>query len=277
MKNTLGAICFAAAVLSAGGASAAIDDALICFSTVGPDRYADGSVVADGEAYALVWTAAGATFAGFNADGTLHDPSTGEIVLVAPIAEDGRCPRVNFQIAFDEYAAQLAAGTWAVYLLDTRAADGRPAGTSDGRPVRVNRCGRVESAEIALSRAGALKAASAAAAASSSVASAASGDAVVAREASLLPGDEALFLPRVSAIEVDREGNVVVSVTNTVPYLTYNLDGGPTPGLGTGGVAERPVDGAAARSGEAGTVRLVVPADGTNRFFRVVRDARDAE
>ena len=51
-------------------ASASVQDKVARFSTPGPDCYADGTLVADGECYALVWSPKGATFAGFNADGT---------------------------------------------------------------------------------------------------------------------------------------------------------------------------------------------------------------
>ena len=42
------------AVGLAFAATAAIDDALLTFSTVGPDKYSDGTTVLDGECYALV-------------------------------------------------------------------------------------------------------------------------------------------------------------------------------------------------------------------------------
>ena len=64
-------------------ALSSIQDRLLRFSTPGPDRYADGSLVLDGECYALVWSPKGTAFAGFNADGTVVS-SNDRIVLAAP-------------------------------------------------------------------------------------------------------------------------------------------------------------------------------------------------
>ena len=128
------------AVGLAFAATAAIDDALLAFSTVGPDKYADGTTVLDGECYALVWTKNGATFGGIAADGTAV-AETDKIVLVAPLAKDGRCPYTLFQIS-SATADALADGTYGVYLLDTRvvAADGttKPVGATDGKLSLVN-------------------------------------------------------------------------------------------------------------------------------------------
>ena len=120
-------------------ATAAIDDALLAFSTVGPDKYADGTTVLDGECYALVWTKNGATFGGIAADGTAI-AETDEIVLVAPVAKDGHCPNVLFQIDSAK-ADALADGTYGVYLLDTRVAENgttKPAGVKNGKLSLVN-------------------------------------------------------------------------------------------------------------------------------------------
>lgn len=75
-----------ALLLLLGGFSfAGITDYVATFSTPGPDRYADGTVVADGECYALVWSPKGSTFAGFSADGTTVS-SADCVVLAAPLA-----------------------------------------------------------------------------------------------------------------------------------------------------------------------------------------------
>ena len=128
------------AVGLAFAATAAIDDALLAFSTVGPDKHADGTTVLDGECYALVWTKNGATFGGIAADGTAV-AETDKIVLVAPLAKDGHCPYTLFQIS-SATADALADGTYGVYLLDTRvtAADGttKPVGATDGKLSLVN-------------------------------------------------------------------------------------------------------------------------------------------
>ena len=126
-------------MLLSGGAFAGIEDKVIKFSASGIDRYADGSVVVDGECYALVWSPKGSVFAGFNADGTVVSPDD-RLVLAAPLAKDGKCRDAIFQVPAAEYA-ELDGGEWAVCLVDTRMGDGVPAGVFDGRPLRVNRWG----------------------------------------------------------------------------------------------------------------------------------------
>ena len=115
------------AVGMAFAATAAIDDALLSFSTVGPDKYADGTDVLPGECYALVWSADG-QFEGIKADGTTIDPAD-KVVLVAPVAKQGAngtcCPAILYQVD-KAFAESHASGQYAVYILDTRvkAADG---------------------------------------------------------------------------------------------------------------------------------------------------------
>ena len=110
MKKSLIAV-FAGLVSAA--AFAGMGNVVISFSTVGPDKYADGSRVRDGETYALVWTRAGSTFAG-KAD------ENNKIVLKAPEAADHKCPYIQFQVDEDWVNANCPGGTWGVYLFDTR-------------------------------------------------------------------------------------------------------------------------------------------------------------
>ena len=129
-----------AAMGLAAASFADMNDALLSFATQGPDKYADGTTVIDGECYALVWTAAGAEFGGFKADGTLAS-ATDRLVLAAPLAKGGKCPQTLFQINA-AVADELKDGTYAVYLLDTRvkAEDGTTqlAGFKDGKAKVVN-------------------------------------------------------------------------------------------------------------------------------------------
>ena len=120
---------------------AAVNDTLISFSTPGPDTYLDGTEVRDGECYALVWTE-GAQFGGINTDGTCVNEDDA-IVLLAPLAKNGKCPPVVFEIDSAVYAAKnYAKGKFGVYLLDTRVKT--EAGTValapivDGKPQLVN-------------------------------------------------------------------------------------------------------------------------------------------
>ena len=104
---------------------AAANDVLLTFSTKGPDTYADGSTVLNGECYALVWVRNGSSFAGITVSGEMADPVNNRLLLVAPYAYGGCCPTVMFEIAAS-IAKDLEDGTYSVYLLDTRvtAADG---------------------------------------------------------------------------------------------------------------------------------------------------------
>ena len=132
------------ALITAFAIADGADDAVVTFSTRGPDRYADGTTVMDGECYALVWSADG-VFEGLSANGEPVDPND-TVILVAPYAKDGRCPEILFQIPASE-AASLAAGAYEVLLLDTRIARAggatAPYGTVNGKLKMVNGFGGV--------------------------------------------------------------------------------------------------------------------------------------
>ena len=138
------------AAVAAGAAFAAQNNALVTFSTRGPDTYADGTTVLDGECYALVWSPDGTTVT-FEADGGLKG---GKMVLAAPFAKGGRCPKVLFDVDAKLYEKELASGTWGVYLLDTRRWDAngnaKPAGTVDGKVRLVNAAGVVTGSDVSL-------------------------------------------------------------------------------------------------------------------------------
>ena len=61
-------------------------DKVARFSTPGPDCYADGTLVVDGECYALVWSPKGSTFAGFSADGSLYAYQSDLVSMTVPRA-----------------------------------------------------------------------------------------------------------------------------------------------------------------------------------------------
>ena len=115
MKKSI-ALVFA--VLLAGVLFAGMNNVVIQFSTVGPDKYADGTTVMDGECYALVWTPTGSEFQGIDAEGEAAGDS--KVAVKAPIAIGGKCPNVQFQIDETFANANYPDGTWGVYLLDTR-------------------------------------------------------------------------------------------------------------------------------------------------------------
>ena len=138
MKKLLTGLVLAGAL----GAFAGVDNVAILFSSKGPDAYADGEPVRDGEIYALVWTPDGAKFGGIDADGKAVPPSV--VALKAPVAKGGKCPKVLFEIDEEDVKANYPGGTWGVYLLDTRKfksdADGVIVKDAQGKPI-VESCG----------------------------------------------------------------------------------------------------------------------------------------
>ena len=235
-------------------ATAAIDDALLAFSTVGPDKYADGTTVLDGECYALVWTKNGATFGGIAADGTAV-AETDKIVLLAPVAKDGRCPNVLFQIDSAK-ADELADGTYGVYLLDTRVVSNgttKPAGITDGKLSLVNGYGL------------ATKATKAGKATAGGVTTAeekdSEGGQVVAAGAAA-PKD--LPQPKITSIKI--EGDYVKLTVQNLPGFMRVSSGADVAADDTQGAAQ-------ATDGKTDEVILYAPkAAGASGFFKVIRN-----
>ena len=222
---------------------AAQNDVLVTFSTKGPDKYADGKVVMDGECYALCWSKDFSKFA-VKSDGTAEG---GEVVLKAPLAKNGRCPSVTFEVDADDAATKYVGGEWAVYLLDTRrfAADGT-ASVAGAAARSVNTSGLVAKASVG----------------AGSVGSLASGAAAATDVAS---GVE-LPKPEITGIKV-LDGNVYVTVKGTVPFLAYGLAEGASPDAVTESVGEQKPGRVSADD----EVILVAPAKAGGAFFKVAR------
>ena len=249
-KNLIALFCCMAAVSAFAGAN----DSVLTFSSEGPDKYADGTTVLDGECYALVWRPTGSTGFAFAADGAAADASQGEIVLTLPVAKGGRCPSIAFQIDA-AFAKARTNGTWGLYLLDTRtvAANGAVslAGTENGRARAVNAAVEVTGAAVAVK-----------AAAPQSVAAT---GAAVASTVTAVPTDAPQ--PTVKGLRVEGD-YVYVTVGNTAPYLQYNLSAGTNPAdLNEAKAAKNPVNG---KAGE--DIILVAPAKAGGAFFRVGRN-----
>ena len=248
------------ALMASVSTFAAVNDLVLTFSSAGPDTYADGTKVLDGERYALVWLPDGSTGFALAADGTVADPSQGEVILTVPAAKGGKCPTVVFELDA-AFAATHTAGTWGLYLLDTRmsATDGTVAlaDAADGRVRAVNAVGSVAGASVCVKKEGDFSAFAPATATASA--------AMKAATATALPKD--VPQPKIKGIRVEG-GFVYVTVENTVPYLRYNLAAGTDPAnLGEAKAAEHPV------SGKAGDeIILVTPAKAGGAFFRVNRD-----
>ena len=243
-----------AILLSIGVATVAfansVGDARISFSTKGPDRYADGSVVMDGECYALVWSSDG-KFDGFAANGACID-TYDRVVLMAPVAKDGRCPPVLFQIPQAE-AEELAGGQYAVYLLDTRVASGdtmRPYGTVNGKLALMNGYGAA-SANLAV---GALNAKSA---------ETGNGPAgLVASSVSAAPAG--CEQPRIKSMRIEGD-NVFLTVENLKGFMRVRSGGDLT--------ASDSATAAVETSGEGGEVTLVTrKPESSSGFFKVIRN-----
>lgn len=246
-------------------ASASVQDKVARFSTPGPDCYADGTLVADGECYALVWSPKGSTFAGFNADGTAISAND-RVVFAAPLALEGKCRDSLFQIPADEYA-ELEGGEWAVCLVDTRMANGVPAGVANNAPLRVNRWGAVRN-EVKISTASTLVLDSIAAPKAggrSLLAAAAPSEAgVCAGTLSAVP--DSVKPPTITGLDVLDSGEVWLEVADTVPFLSYTIISGSEPGnLQEDGCAEV-VDGTS-----GGKIFIGTAQSSDCRFFKVKR------
>ena len=231
-----------------------LGDARLSFSTKGPDRYADGSIVLDGECYALVWSQDG-NFDGFSANGECIDPED-RIVLLAPVAKDGRCPPVLFQIPAAE-AESLKNGQYAVYLLDTRVSSGgetKAGGISGGRPALMNGYGEA-SAAIAVAGADAFKSASE---------SSSKAEGQIASVLAAVPADCAQ--PRIKSMRIEGD-NVFLTVENLKGFMRVSS--------GSDVSASDAATAAVETSGESGEVTLVTrKPNGSSGFFKVIRNGK---
>lgn len=212
----------------------------ITFRTNGPDTYVDGTAVKAGECYALVWTKAEKSFAGFLADGSVAEPENSRIIMVEPLAivENGcgHCKTSQAQLN-EAFLSKLGEGEFAVYLLDTRGADGCPIGIIEDakegmKLIAVNNYGVIPNATVLFS-------------ADEDVSG-------IANKQSALPvRDEAELAPVIKAVKIEN-GKFKVTVEKAVPYMKYDL---VKPGESEG-VAENE------QSGVNPTVELEVPASG---------------
>lgn len=237
MKNIL---CILTIVSSVALLAGSVEDSAIVFSTKGPDLYSDGTAVLDGESYALVWTKDG-VFEGFSADGKVIDEED-KLLLTAPIAKDGHCPRVMFQIPVKD---AVNYGRYDVFLLDTRvvssADDKKIVPRADAK--LVNGYGRVH-AEITLS-----------------AFSNKSEGSVVANMNSAAPKDA--MQPRVKSMRI--VGDQVILEVENIPGFMRVQSGRDTSAADSTGVAlETPEN--------SDTVTLIAPKTGDKGFYRVIHN-----
>lgn len=219
------------------------------FSSTGPDKYADGTTVLDNEVYALVWVKEGATFDGILATGELVNPADNKIVAQAALADNGACPPVCYIIS-GENLDLVGKGDFFVYVLDTRVKsdDGtEAAGVKDettGKFVSCNGYGKVDASVTVQERT---------VAAEGKVATSAT---------TALPAD--VPQPKVEKIDVTGD-QVVVKVSNTVPYVKYAITAGENIGKIDNNLANG-VNGV-----QGGEITLVVENPDKYRFFKVER------
>lgn len=243
-----------AGAMAFGGAQ---NDLRVTFCSEGPDRYADGAAVLDNEYYALVWVKSGATFKGFAADGSLVDATGSRLLAEGPWAKGGRCRFMLHAIPAAQ-AASYANGAFRLVLLDTRNADGaslsKPA--ASGAPAAVNGFALV--AETAVGADGLSTSLNA-------------DGAIVVTQASAVPPTAPK--PEITSLQVVDTPNgkmLKLKVKKTVPYLRYNVAGGETPQ--TVDVDHLAVQGANGAATTEDEVELLVPVEGSNGFFKVIRN-----
>lgn len=238
MKKTIAALfAVASAAVYAG-----MNDLVISFSTPGPDKYADGSVVLDKEYYSLIWTS--------NVDGSQKK------VVSLKAARNGKCVPVVFTID-ESTVSDYDNGTWGVYLLDTRVfekdADGNLVKDAEGNPV-AKLSGRADANAMAAVADGIVNVPGAKANVDAT-------DAVAAGAFDLAAAG--VPQPTVESIAIE-DANVVVTVGNTVPFVKYTLLAGND--VSTFSVPENVKD---ANGDDTGIIKIVTPKKDDAQFFKV--------
>lgn len=190
----------------------------IGYEISGNDKYADGTPVADGESYALVWYRDGSSFAGFQLNGRLIDAVNNDVVLVASVAKLQSTTLVAFVVPQD-YASEHTDGSYRVVVLDTRRADGTPAGLRNGALWLVNGWGW---ADASVMNTGAVVTSGL-----SPMRALGGAKTFVADKASEIPDD--LTAPQIVSIEPDENGVVVLGLANLADFGTYAYESANAP------------------------------------------------
>lgn len=237
------------------------DRVTLSYFSLGPDAYADGKAVLEGEYYALVFVKDGATFAGFNANGTLVDPANSTVLEMGPWAKAWAsagvgCAPHNIQPERED-AAKYVDGSIRLYVLDTRTAEGTLSGTTaDGLPAIVNGYGEAADVKFDFAQSASINAQP--------------GETAKATVASAVPADAPT--PKITGFTV-KNGYAYLTVENTVPYLQYNIAAGGKPdSLVNTKAAEAPKGGDAAKA-----IELKVPLTDGAKFFKVNRNTLETK
>ena len=211
MKKTLMAL---AAVAAMSGFCAHMNDLNVTLTINETLTYNNGQPV-NNEYVAFVWTPAGESFGGFLADGRIVGSS---ILLTKVVVHNGRFDKPQaFHINADLVEKlEIERGTFSLYLLDTRGADGNLIRS-------VSEDGVVRTGLVAVNYSA--KLAETAECASSSVFGESSGtvnDTIVASGTVDLPVLETELTPIIKSAKV--EGDMfVVTIEKAVPYMKYDL------------------------------------------------------
>jgi len=226
--------------LSFSGMAMSESAKLVTFSTVGPDRYADDSVVLDGEYYALVWQNAKLGAVAFTASGEIANGADAAVLRVLPLAKDGCCPKTVFAIDADALPKLAGTGCLRLYLLDTRTFDASGA-------VCVNGTRAVQgSAPVTAS-------------VSVSFTNVTGQEDALAFVSSVLGGD--VPQPKITGIRVTPTA-IELTVSSTVDTVNYVVSDGAGNAL-----SAKPL------AGGAGEIKLTIPRDAAQSqgFFKIVR------
>lgn len=212
------------AMMMAMGVFAAEETALpsyVIFSSTGPDKYADGTPALEGEVYALVWVADGATFEGLKADGTVINPAVNKLVSAAAIAtggEDSHCPPVMYLLT-DGNVDLASSGSFEVYLLDTRKASQQAGGTT-----RLEATGVGSDFDFAainnysLAKADVKKGESILLTDEEAIAEAKA-------QSTVIPYEGEIPMPCIQSVQIEG-ARVTIKVTNTIPQILYGISAG---------------------------------------------------
>ena len=205
---------------------------VLSFSIQGTETYADGSALADGECYALVWSADG-VFEGINADGTAKGEGD-EVVYIGKIVKG---VDVSFQIA-DGFKGNQ--GYFDIWILDTRVFE-------DGE---IKSIGKTAEGNVLVSKA--VKATSAAVKAGSSQSAPTTVGGVAGGAVIAAPTVDPASIPPLRFTSITLDGDfVVMEAVGCVPGVNYaTVAGGKESGLTTATgdkiILIRPKEGASA-------------------------------
>jgi len=245
-----------AMMVAACACTSLADRTVLTWFTMGPDKYADGTLVKEGEFYALVFVKNGAEFAGFNADGTLVNAETSEVLAMGPWAKNWAkvgvgCPPHNIQPEADE-AAKYEGGSLRLLVLDTRTPNGLPAVVAEGatKPAAINGYGEATNTKFDVKGVSTFVE---------------PGKQAKASLATAVPPQAAQ--PKITGIRVEN-GYAYIKVANTESYLQYNVATGAKPGeFKNLKAAEQPQQGAPGKE-----IELKVPVTEGGKFFKINRN-----